>query len=244
MELRLPSSISEAQRCLAEGAVPVGGATLVWAGWQRDGFPERAVSLRDLPEANTVGPEELGGAVPLHRVDATVPEVLQRAASGVGTGAVRRAATVGGNIVGSTLRCLLPAALVLEAKAVVLDPEGVFETDLTELLAKRHVLLALRWRTPLASGHRKLEGDAGGPPPLVVATAVHADGETPGRLRVAVRDGYEVLSETTPYDADADADAERVLDALAGTDLGALPATAREAVRAEVTAVLARAADV
>ncbi|MGQ4336375.1 FAD dependent dehydrogenase, partial [Streptomyces hayashii] len=41
MQLRLPSSVSEAQRCLAEGAVPIGGATLVWAGWQRDGFPEQ-----------------------------------------------------------------------------------------------------------------------------------------------------------------------------------------------------------
>ncbi|MGY4741707.1 FAD binding domain-containing protein [Streptomyces sp. ATMOS53] len=239
MQLRLPSSISEAQRCLAEGAVPVGGATLVWAGWQRDGFPEQAVSLRNLPEANTVGPEELGGAVLLHQVDATVPDVLHRAASGVGTGAVRRAATVGGNIVGSTLRCLLPAALVLDAKAVVLEPEGVNETDLTELLAKRHVLLALRWRTPLASGYRKLEGAAGGPPPLVVA-AVHADGNGPGRLRVAVRDGYEVLSESVPYDTDA----AQVLETLAGTDLGALPATARDAVRDEVADVLARAAGI
>ncbi|MFI5798006.1 FAD binding domain-containing protein [Streptomyces sp. NPDC051677] len=238
MQLRLPSSISEAQRCLAEGAVPVGGATLVWAGWQRDGFPEQAVSLRNLPEANTVGPEELGGAVLLHRVDATVPEVLHRAASGVGTGAVRRTATVGGNIVGSTLRCLLPAALVLDASAVVLETEGVYETDLTELLAKRHVLLALRWRTPLASGYRKLEGEAGGPPPLVVAAAVHADGDAPGHLRVAVRDGYEVLSESVRYDADA----TQVLETLAGTDLGALPATARDALRDEVADVLARAA--
>jgi CO/xanthine dehydrogenase FAD-binding subunit len=162
----------------------------------------------------------------------------ERRVAGVGTGAVRRAATVGGNIVGSTLRCLLPAALVLDAKTVVLEPEGVYETDLAELLAKRHVLLALRWRTPLASGYRKLEGEAGGPPPLVVAAAVHADGDTPGHRRVAVRDGYEVLSETTPYDADA----EHILEALAGTDLGALPATARDAVRSEVTGVLARAA--
>ncbi|MEU3612008.1 FAD binding domain-containing protein [Streptomyces sp. NPDC006872] len=246
MQLRLPSSIAEAQRCLAEGAVPIGGATLVWAGWQRDGFPEQAVSLRNLPEAGVVGPEELGGAVLLHRVDATVPEVLHRAASGVGTGAVRRAATVGGNIVGSTLRCLLPAALVLDARATVLEPEGVYDTDLSELLAKRHVLLALRWRTPLASGYRKVEGEAGGPPPLVVAAAVHTEGAAsdgpaaPARLRVAVRDGYEVLSESTPYDAGTGA--EEVLDALAGTDLAGLPATARDVVRTEVADVLARAA--
>ncbi|MEU1189912.1 FAD binding domain-containing protein [Streptomyces sp. NPDC005859] len=238
MQLRLPSSISEAQRCLAEGAVPIGGATLVWAGWQRDGFPEQAVSLRNVPEAGTVGPEELGGAVLLHRVDATVPEVLHRAASGVGTGAVRRAATVGGNIVGSTLRCLLPAALVLDARATVLDPDSVYDTDLTELLAKRHVLLALRWRTPLVSGYRKLEGEAGGAPPLVVAAALHAADDGPGDLRVAVRDGYEVFSERTPYDPDP----EQVLRALADTDLGALPAAARDAVRVQVTDVLARTA--
>ncbi|MEU5768381.1 FAD binding domain-containing protein [Streptomyces asoensis] len=239
MQVRLPSSIAEAQRCLAEGAVPVGGATLVWAGWQRDGFPEQAVSLRNVPEAGTVGPEEVGGAVLLNRVDTTVPEVLHRAASGVGTGAVRRAATVGGNIVGSTLRCLLPAALVLDARATVLEPGSVYDTDLTELLAKRHVLLALRWRTPLVSGYRKLEGESGGPPPLVVATAVHAGDDGPGRLRVAVRDGYEVFCESTPYDPDPD----QVLHALADTDLGALPAAARDAVRGQVTDVLARAAE-
>ncbi|MGW2615730.1 FAD binding domain-containing protein [Streptomyces sp. NPDC001500] len=238
MQLRLPSSVSEAQRCLADGAVPIGGATLVWAGWQRDGFPEQAVSLRDLPEANTFGPEELGGAVPLHRVDATVPEVLHRAASGVGTGAVRRAATVGGNIVGSTLRCLLPAALVLDARATVLTADGVYETDLAELLAKRHVLLALRWRTPLVSGYRKLPGEAGGPPPLVVAVAVHTDADAPGTVRVAVRDGYEVFSESTPYRADA----EHVLRGLEATAAASLPAPAQDALRREVVDVLARAA--
>ncbi|GAB7106454.1 FAD binding domain-containing protein [Streptomyces phaeofaciens JCM 4814] len=238
MQLRLPTSISEAQRCLAEGAVPIGGATLVWAAWQRDGFPEQAVSLRNLPEANAVGPEEVGGAVLLHRVDATVPEVLHRAASRIGTGAVRRTATVGGNIVGSTLRCLLPAALVLDARATVLGSDSVYETDLTELVAKRHVLLGLRWHTPLASGYRKLEGDPGGPPPLVVAAAVHSDGARPGHLRVAVRDGYDVLSESTPYTPDADS----ALHALDGTDLGGLPAAAREAVREQVTDVLARSA--
>jgi hypothetical protein len=29
--LRLPTSVSEVQECMAQGAVPVGGATLVWA---------------------------------------------------------------------------------------------------------------------------------------------------------------------------------------------------------------------
>lgn len=223
--------------------MPIGGATLVWAGWQRDGFPEQAVSLRNLPEANTVAPEELGGAVPLHRIDATVPEVLHRAASQVGTGAVRRAATVGGNLVGSTLRCLLPAALVLDARATVLQPDGVYETDLAELLAKRHVLLALRWRTPRASGYRKLEGEPGGRPPLVVAAAVHTGADAPGRLRVAVRDGYEVLSGSTPCHADAGrSDAGQLLDALADGDLAGLPAPARDALHDVVTGVLARAA--
>ncbi|WP_416976795.1 FAD binding domain-containing protein [Streptomyces sp. T028] len=242
MQLRLPASISEAQQCLAEGAVPIGGATLVWAAWQRDGFPEQAVSLRNVPEANVVGSEELGGAVLLHRVDTTLPEVLHRAASGIGTGAVRRTATVGGNIVGSTLRCLLPAALVLDARATVLEPDSVYDTDLTELVTKRPLLLGLRWRTPLVTGYRKVEGEAGGPPPLVVAAAVHADGDgnRPGQLRVAVRDGYEVLSESTPFDTDAD----QVLHALERTDLAALPAEAREQLREQVTDVLARAGQV
>ncbi|MGW3286810.1 FAD binding domain-containing protein [Streptomyces sp. NPDC001002] len=237
MLLRLPTSVSEAQLCLSEGAIPVGGATLVWAGWQRDGFPEQAVSLREVPEANVVGAEELGAAVLLHQIDERVPEVLRRAAAGIGTGAVRRTATVGGNIVGSTLRCLLPAALVLGARALVLTPEGPVRTDLAELLAKQPLLLSLHWPTPIASGYRKLPESAGGPPPYVVASAVHAPAGTGGPvLRVAVREGYEVLSEALPCDTGTEA----VLEALDGTTLGALPEQVREVVHEQVTEVLGR----
>ncbi|MFE1585104.1 FAD binding domain-containing protein [Streptomyces sp. NPDC058737] len=234
MLLRQPTSVSEAQECMAQGAVPIGGATLVWATWQRDGFPELAMSLRALPEANTVEPESLGAAVVLHRIDDRVPEVLRRAAGSVGTGAVRRTATVGGNLVGSSLRCLLPAALVLDARATVLGPDRPYETDLAEVMAKRHLMLGLRWRTPLASGYRKQPAEAGGPPPLVVATAVHTDGDGGRRLRVAVRDGYDVLSESAACDAGAD----EALDVLEGTDIGALPAGARDVVREQVADIL------
>lgn len=238
MFVRLPTSVSEAQECLVEGAVPVGGATLVWASWQRDGFPEQAVSLRELPEAKVIGDGTLGAAVLLHEIDERVPEVLRRAAAGVGTGAVRRTATVGGNIVGSTLRCLLPAALVLDARAVVLEPEGPVETDLAELLAKRPVLLSLRWREPVASGYRKLTGVLRGEVPFAVAVAVGAaEGAEAPVLRVAVRDGYDVLSETVPYDTDAG----RIVSGLALTPLGTLPEAVFEAVREEVTGVLGRA---
>ncbi|MCI3273959.1 FAD binding domain-containing protein [Streptomyces cylindrosporus] len=236
MLLRLPESVSEAQECLAEGAVPIGGATLVWAGWQRDGFPEQAMSLRNLPEANVIAPGALGAAVVLNRIDDRVPEVLRRAAGSVGTGAVRRTATVGGNIVGSTLRCLLPAALVLDARATVLERDRVFETDLAELLAKHHLLVSLRWRDPVASSYRKLEGEAGGPPPFVVAAAVHDVGDGPGLLRVAVRDGYEVLADSAPCDAGP----EQAIGALRDTAVGTLPDAAWDVVREQVTELLDR----
>ncbi|MER6029932.1 FAD binding domain-containing protein [Streptomyces sp. NPDC001851] len=233
MLLRLPTSVSEAQECLAEGAVPVGGATLVWATWQRDGFPGLAMSLRELPEANVLGRETVGGAVVLHRIDDRVPDVLRLAAAMVGTGAVRRTATVGGNVVGSTLRCLLPAALVLDARATVLESDGVRETDLAELVAKRPVLVSLRWRAPVASAYHKPSGETGGPPPLVVASAVHA-GNGGHRLRVAVRDGHEVLTGAVSCGTDA-AD---TVQALSETALGDLPASAWQAVRAQVTGLL------
>ncbi|MFJ3639589.1 FAD binding domain-containing protein [Streptomyces sp. NPDC090108] len=260
MLLRLPTSLSEAQACLAEGAVPIGGATLVWATWQRDGFPELAMSLRDVPEANVIGRGTLGAAVVLHRVDERVPDVLRQAASTVGTGAVRRTATVGGNLVGSTLRCLLPAALVLGGRATVLEADGVHETDLAEVVAKRPLLLSIDWREPLACAYRKLPADAGGPPPLVVASALHtgggngaapanggdggdipapADGggDGTGRLvRVAVRDGYDVLSGDTARGAGGDP--EQALHALRDTALGDLPPTAWEIVRTQVTGLL------
>ncbi|MFJ6982757.1 MULTISPECIES: FAD binding domain-containing protein [unclassified Streptomyces] len=239
MLVRLPTSISEAQECLAEGAVPVGGATLVWATWQRDGFPELAMSLRELPAANTVAPGTLGAAVTLSRVGEEMPEVLRRAASTIGTGAVRRSATVGGNVVGSTLRCLLPAALVLDARATVLEADRVYETDLAEVVAKRPLLLGLRWRDPVVSGYHKDAADAGGPPPFVVGAAVHARGDGRRTLRVAARDGYEVLSESLPYEGDPE-DAVRLLER---TDFGALPAEARASVRRVVADVLTRSAD-
>lgn len=239
MLLRLPTSLTEAQNCMAEGAVPIGGATLVWAVWQRDGFPARAMSLRSLPEANVLEGEALGAAVLLHGIDDRVPEVLRAAASTVGTGAVRRTATVGGNIVGSALRCLLPAVLVLDARATVLDRDGAFETDLAEVVAKRHLLLSLRWRTPITSGYHKAPAAAGGSPPLVVATAVHAEEDGQRGVRVVVRDGYEVISGSTDRAAGTDG----TLRALDATDLGSLPPEIGDVMRREVSAVLARAAE-
>lgn len=239
MLLRLPTSLTEAQNCMAEGAVPIGGATLVWALWQRDGFPEQAMSLRSLPEATVLEREALGAAVLLHRIDDRVPDALRGAASTVGTGAVRRTATVGGNIVGSTLRCLLPAALVLDARATVLDRDGVFETDLAEVVAKRHLLLSLRWRTPMTSGYHKAPAEAGGPPPLVVATAVHAEEDGRRRVRVAARDGYGVIGGS----ADCTAGTDETLRALESTDLGSLPPEIGDVMRREVSGVLVRATD-
>ncbi|MFD7706002.1 FAD binding domain-containing protein [Streptomyces sp. NPDC059785] len=236
MLLRMPTSVSEAQECMSEGAVPIGGATLVWAIWQRDGFPELAMTLRELPEANALGDGVLGSAVLLSRIDERVPEVLRRAAATVGTGAVRRTATVGGNLVGSTLRCLLPPALALDARATVLERDRVFETDLAEVLDKRHLLLSIHWPEPVVSGYHKSPAEEGGAPPLVVAAAVHADGAGPGTLRVAVRDGYEVLSESTPI-ADGTAG---VLGALRGTAVGALHPEAWDTVERLVTEVLDR----
>ncbi|MER7179925.1 FAD binding domain-containing protein [Streptomyces hyaluromycini] len=190
MLLRLPTSVSEARECLAEGAIPVGGATLIWAAWQRDGFPEQAVSLREVPEATAVGDGVLGGAVLLHQVDDRVPEMLRQAAKGVGTGAVRRAATVGGNIAGSSLRDLLPAAIALDAWADVLTADGVHRVDLAEVQAKSPLLLALRWREPVKGVYAKVADPAGGEVPTIAAAAV----DTEGVLRVAVREGYAVTS--------------------------------------------------
>ncbi|MFE3636697.1 FAD binding domain-containing protein [Streptomyces sp. NPDC059168] len=235
MLLCLPTSVSEAQECLAEGAVPVGGATLVWAVWQREGFPARAMSLRELPEANVAGREALGAAVVLARLDDRVPDVLRRAAASVGTGAVRRTATVGGNLVGSTLRCLLPPALALDARARVLGPDGVRETALAEAVTGRAVLLGVRWREPVAAAYRKFPGADGGVPPLVVASALH-DGERGPRVRVAVRTGYDVLSE----DVGRGGDAEDALGALRGTSLGGLSPVAWKAVREQVSGLLDR----
>lgn len=224
---------------MAREAVPIGGATLVWATWQRDGFPAHAMSLRNLPEANTVEAETLGAAVVLNQIDDRVPEVLHRAAASVGTGAVRRTATVGGNLFGSTLRCLLPAALVLAARSITLENGRACETDLSESLTQRSLLLGLTWKEPIASAFHKQHAEAGGPPPLIVATAVHAGNDGRHHLRVAVRDGYEVLSQRTTCSPDT----ERVLHALGQTEIGALRASQWSVVRQQVSNLLARTDD-
>ncbi|MFD8724473.1 FAD binding domain-containing protein [Streptomyces sp. NPDC059629] len=226
MRLRLPTSVSEARECLAEGAIPVGGATLVWAAWQRDGFPEQAVSLRGVPEATVIGDGVLGGAVLLHQVDERVPELLRKAAKGVGTGAVRRAATVGGNIAGSTLRDLLPAAIVLDARADVLTADGVYEVDLTEVQAKSPVLLALRWREPVKGAYVKVADPAGKEVPTIAAAAV----DTEGVLRVAVREGYAVSSGEVGTDGGG-------LEELFAGALSGVSAAGRELVREQVAGV-------
>ncbi|MEU3793864.1 FAD binding domain-containing protein [Streptomyces fructofermentans] len=236
MLLRLPTSLPEVHACMAQGAVPIGGATLAWATWQRDGFPEQSMSLRNLPEANTLAPGELGAAVLLSEIDDRVPEVLHRAAASIGTGAVRRTATVGGNLVGSTLRCLLPAALVLDARAVTVESGATYETDLAEVIAKQHLLLRLMWHTPTASCFYKQPTGPGGPPPVVVAAAVHTVAHGRGVLRVAVRDGYDVVSEHTAHTADAG----EALRALRQTEIGTLQEAAWTAVRREVTDLLDR----
>lgn len=61
-------------------------------------------------------------------------------------------------------------------------------------------------------------------------------------MRVAVRDGYDVLTESTEYDAgsDSDSDVEGVLDDLRRTVVGALHATAWDAVHELVTDLLSR----
>jgi hypothetical protein len=64
---------------------------------------------------------------------------------------------------------------------------------------------------------------------------VHADAEGRHHLRVAVRDGYEVLSGNTACDDGTD----QALGALERTDVGALAPQAREVVRRQVAGVLA-----
>ncbi|MEU2422358.1 FAD binding domain-containing protein [Streptomyces sp. NPDC007851] len=226
MQLRLPTSVSEARECLAEGAVPVGGATLVWAAWQRDGFPEQAVSLRKVPEATAAGDGVLGGAVLLGQVDDRVPRVLRQAAKGVGTGAVRRAATVGGNIAGSSLRDLLPAAMVLDARADVLTADGVYEVELAEVVAKSPVLLALRWREPVAGVYAKVPDPAGGEVPSLVAAAL----DTEGVLRVAVREGYVVSGGSVGADGGG-------VEELFTGELSGVSEGLRELVREQVSGV-------
>ncbi|MCH0539683.1 FAD binding domain-containing protein [Streptomyces sp. MUM 203J] len=237
MLLRFPTSQAEARECADAGAVPVGGATLVWADWQEHGFPGLAMSLRDLPEANALGPDRVGAAVTLDRVGAAVPHALRQAAAAVGNPMVRRTATVGGNLAGSGPRCLLPALRVLRTRALVLGRRGLAETDLDRSLAERRLLVGLRWTEPVTSACRKLRAHPDGPPP-VVAVALHAPREGSAQVRVAVRVGRELLTAVT----DTDGGPVAVLRALRETPLAELPRDVRDVLADQVAEVLAGAA--
>ncbi|MFI6356549.1 FAD dependent dehydrogenase [Streptomyces sp. NPDC050743] len=184
-----------------------------------------------------LGPDRVGAAVTLDRVGAEVPHALWQAAAAVGNPMVRRTATVGGNLAGSGPRCLLSALRVLEARAVVLDRQDMVGADLDQSLAEGRLMLGLRWTEPLASGYRKLEARAGGPPPIV-ATALHAPPGGTAYARVAVRVGHEVLAGW----AEADGGTGAVLRELRETALAGLPQDVQDVLADQVTGVLAGAA--
>lgn len=236
MLLSFPVSLAEARRHLAEDAVPIGGGTLLWADWQQHGFPERAFSLRDLPEANVLGAECVGAAVALSRVDVSVPRALRQAAASVGNEHLRLTATVGGNLAGTGPRCLLPALVALEARALVLEPDGVREQALAAGLVEQP-LISLHWREPVASASRKLDAGAGSPPP-VVAAALHAPDHGEPYVRVALRIGREVLTAR----ADATGGIGQVVDALRTSSLATVPAELHEVMADQVSGALLKAA--
>ncbi|CAM5559628.1 hypothetical protein SHIRM173S_08444 [Streptomyces hirsutus] len=173
---RLPTSLTEAQNCMAEGAVPIGGATLVWALWQRDGFPEQAMSLRSLPEATVVEHEALGAAV-CCRIDApgtrfceVRPHRRRRCSAPVRP---RWAA-----IVGSTLRCLLPAALGLDTRHGL---RADFKTRLAEMVRQAAIAARLARPPGPARAASAVAGASGGRAAPVDARAVARRGGGPAQ---------------------------------------------------------------
>lgn len=89
-----------------------------------------------------------------------------------------------------------------------------------------------------AAGQRLPQAGGGGrrSPPLVVAAAVHAGEEGPAQVRVAVRDGYDVIAAGVPCGDGA----EPTLDALRETAVGTLHTTGWQVVHRHVTELLGR----
>jgi CO/xanthine dehydrogenase FAD-binding subunit len=186
MDLHYPGSLDAAGRCLADGATPFGGGTLLLPVWQREGYPPRCFSLRDVPEAILTGSGRVGAAVTLDRAGTLPTRALRQAVAALGTAPLRAQATVAGNLAGSGPRCLLPVFLALGARARVLTEHGSEQHDLDRALSQKRVLLDLEWDEPEFSAYRKIRTGRSGLPSLAVATALHASPDSPAHVHIAV----------------------------------------------------------
>jgi len=238
VELHHPRSLDAAYQCLTSGATPLGGGTLLLPAWQRDGYPERAFSLREVPEATTLGEGRLGAAVTLDRLVAVTTRALSQAAAALGTAPLRAQATVAGNLAGSGPRCLLPVLLALGARANVLTDQGLAQDSLSQALALGRTLVSLEWQEPQFSSYRKVRNGRSGLPSLAIATALHTGPGQSAHVHIAVWRDRKVFCEAFHTRGGI----EQVLQDLRKTPLADFSPRDTDIIQAQIAEALAQEA--
>jgi carbon-monoxide dehydrogenase medium subunit len=151
--VHVPETLSEAVELLRGGASVLAGGTWIMRGSVRgDGFAPEYVLISRLPELNRLEFEGdrlvIGAGVSHDRLAAFLAgdprfDGLQRAARKSANPAIRRMATVGGNLCTTAFAAadLPPALIAVAAEVEVVDAEGARSMSVPEFLAARDELL-------------------------------------------------------------------------------------------------------
>lgn len=199
--LLLATSVRQARDALGEGRVALAGGTwLMRSAVRGEVLPARLVSLGGIAALRQIEVEDdwlaIGAAVTHAKLDRALQQYpqlngLRIAANLSANPAIRRVATVGGNLcsVGFAASDFAPALLALDAEARLETQDGPLTLSMAEFLARRsdllpHSLLTML-RVPLSiahSAHQRLPlRKAGDYPAAIVSLAIIGE-----RLNIAV----------------------------------------------------------
>lgn len=189
-------SLEEATRLLRDhpDCRVVGGGTVLVPQLERDGWHAPLLDVTRWPETTRLTDCYLGASVSLDAVGGAghlLPPHLVSAATQVGSPAVRREATVGGNCSPEVAGCVYLTLLSMRAEVTTVTARGRVRRPLLGWAgnsARQPLLTGISWEpaTVLAGGFARSTQHAGGGPPRC-AVAVTAFATKPA-LRVVI--GY------------------------------------------------------
>lgn len=196
------ATVAEAVAARAAGAAVLAGGTWMMRDPRRGvALPEKVVALSRIAELQSVDISEdrisIGASVThttLAKALSAVPglEGLAAAATGAANPAIRRVATVGGNLCATDFAAadLVPALLALEAEVELVLADGLRTLPLASFLAERPALLktalltrVIVRRDVVRSAHIRLPLRKAGDYPVAIVSVARA---SDGAIRISV----------------------------------------------------------
>lgn len=206
--LTVAVSIEQALAARKAGATVLAGGTWLMRDPRRGrALPSSLVSLHAIPglreiqietDRITVGAGVTHAALSKAIAELRGVEALAAAASGSANPAIRRVATVGGNLCSIDFAAadLLPALLALDAQVALQADEGPVSIAMEDFVARRDVLLSnailshvIISRKVVASSHARLPLRKAGDYPVVIVSLARTEN---GELRIAVGSVEEI----------------------------------------------------